>query len=961
MGTLGLAHGMVGCARGQVALGTPLAAPELDALPQTTGTANMPVSGTRAAHTSVTALFAGGVSQQLALAGDAHGTTWSGTLQLAEGLNQFVLVAQDAAGNTQRSHSYSITYIAAIPGAPAVDNSALGLVYLYTPAGSTPMLTGDKEPTGDIALNGVQAVPADGNTRWQVALQPLQDNVPLNLTLTSTNTVGHTSVPTTLQVHTTSLPPLQLEAYLSPTRQSPLLLQGQNPADTAVHVLWQGQPADDQLRTLDTTHFTFNADLAATGVHDGNVVAAFYPVKDGVRGPFTLATIAYDTVAPAAPSIEQPAAFATAAPYVLPSADSPASLLLVGSLHDAWAHLCIGLDDATGCSITAPAGAQFSVHVPLNPGHNAVTVRAVDAAGNASSSTTTDVYVPVAPSAILQSPNAYAYVQGDSIVVAGRIALTPEDGAVARHAPELGLAAVQVCLGAGACQSAELEGNTFSAVVPLTGLPSGAQQITVQAVNALGVSYMARIGGTAPPPGVTPGTPSFSAAPFYYATQTPTWLNGAEGAILAARVPRMAVDATGTVHVVWEDYCTNNGGSCVVSPTGSVGPDIFYTTRSASGVWASSIRTLSFTDTQDGQSREPTIAVDQAGLVHVAWSDNGLATGSMRNTYGIFHRTIDPGTGALSAIDQVAGRDGHCAKQPHLAANTYGHGPGVHLTWQREKTQANGAVRNDIYYAAWQGNLPVQPNQTAGAWSQPLQLTRDSNATLAQRPQVAMGPDQHVSIAWHGCQGPACLSSAARQDVFVVDVADPNTIDTLGPVTVTDSPADRGGLMPRLFIAPDNTRYIVWQGRSETGGANPAIAQIFMRQYRGRSPDVRAPAAVWLSAGQTLPARVPTADLGRDGTFAIAWSQRIPGTQRASQIMLRQGHLDRGLAGGATQLGPRSDIVVHIDAVVDPSDPRLTHLAWDNVAAFADSAAASNSITAPAHLGAWYLKQPGPN
>jgi hypothetical protein len=876
------------------------------------------LSGTRPPNTHISVRFADGAVQILATAGDTANTTWSGTVHLAEGNNAFVLIAQDTAGNVYTSAPYSIVRNAVPPAAPSVDGAYLGQVFVYTADSGAPMLSGSKDANTSISINGATPIALDAQTSWHYSLPPLDAQTPLSLSLQSTNRAGQTSTATSIEVRLSTLPPVALDAVASPTNAPTLTLSGSHQAGATVHAFWQDQSIDTLVTAPDATHFAFAVPLRKTGILDGVLEAVVYQSAAGARSPYSLVPITYDVVPPLGPVVAAPINFGQSAPIVIPGQQTPTNLQIAGSLPESGTTLCIGLGAMTPCAVRQGPADTFAITLPLQPGDNLIVVSAIDAANNYSIPQLSHVYVTTPPVFVIDSPDAAALLGGESVAVTGHVYLDPADAQLPSAAAAMAIAFVEVCVDEVTCESADVQGSSFSTVLPLASLNSGSHTISVHGTTRSGTNYIA-------------DSQSPGALTLTYLATAPVWLNGAQSIVLGARAPQVAVDKAGTAHIVWEDFCPNLGAKCPVATTGSVGPDIFYTSRSAAGVWADAVRSLSDNGAADGQSRTPSIAVDGAGFVHVAWSDNGSVVQSPNNNYGILHRTLDPTTGAWSRVDIVAGQDGYHAKQPQLASNTYASTAQIHLTWQRASLPAQTPPVRDIYYARQQAAPPLVDNATFGTWSTPLRVTADANTGIAAFANAAQGPDGHVSVVWQECRGSACTQSPQVHSVRLIDVLNPNSIDALGSIVVNDSLTDRDGVQPTVNVTPDNSRHVIWQGLAETGGADPNIAAIFGRTYRGRAPDPRQPAALWLSQGQTSVAGAPFITGGADGHFAIAWSQTSVGTSRASRIAVRLGTMTLGPVPGIVLMPDTGGVALHPAVALDPLLPKAAHVVWDNL------------------------------
>ncbi len=80
----------------------------------------------------------------------------------------------------------------------------------------------------------------------------------------------------------------------------------------------------------------------------------------------------------------------------------------------------------------------------------------------------------------------------------------------------------------------------------------------------------------------------------------------------ASYYPSIAVDASGTIHVVWSDYSYGAWGTDI---------EIMYTSNSGSGWSNATVISDDETLWNDGASYYPSIAIDASGSIHVVWFD----------------------------------------------------------------------------------------------------------------------------------------------------------------------------------------------------------------------------------------------------------------------------------------------------------------------------------------------------
>lgn len=211
-----------------------------------------------------------------------------------------------------------------------------------------------------------------------------------------------------------------------------------------------------------------------------------------------------------------------------------------------------------------------------------------------------------------------------------------------------------------------------------------------------------------------------------------------------SRVPQLAVTASGTAHVVWEEdgsiYHTFGSSGAWSTPAETVlgdSPslalgtgddvhlayvsesgdtfDIFYTRWNGSG-WTLPVNVSHTT----GVSTAPAIAFAPGGTLHVVWADN--TGGSVALYHG---QSSDGNTWSTFPVPNGAGSG------PAVAA---GADDILHVAWQSADPTTG---RSDIWYMRLSG----------GSWSLPenISATPDEDSTV---PAIALAPDGTVHIVW---------------------------------------------------------------------------------------------------------------------------------------------------------------------------------------------------------------------
>ena len=183
-------------------------------------------------------------------------------------------------------------------------------------------------------------------------------------------------------------------------------------------------------------------------------------------------------------------------------------------------------------------------------------------------------------------------------------------------------------------------------------------------------------------------------------------------AALHQRYPSLAVDAAGDVHVVWHGQGWGEHASR---------DNIQYRRRTTA--WEAQ---EALTDVAQHQ-RYPSIAVDEAGEVHVAWHGEGWGTRTGHSNIQYRRRTT--AWGPQEAVTDVAAYQ----SPPSLAVDRAGN---VHMMWRGEGWGTNRGYRN------------IQYRRRTTAWG-PQEAVTDVAATQGN-PSIAVDTADNVHVVWHG-------------------------------------------------------------------------------------------------------------------------------------------------------------------------------------------------------------------
>ncbi len=128
-------------------------------------------------------------------------------------------------------------------------------------------------------------------------------------------------------------------------------------------------------------------------------------------------------------------------------------------------------------------------------------------------------------------------------------------------------------------------------------------------------------------------------------------------------------------------------------------------------------------------SRDPHIAIDKYGVVHIVWIDGG-ATGYA--TSYIYHRTFDPSDEAWSVADTISDTRGYCLSNA-IAADIFGN---VHIIWEASVSGHDRVYYRELY--------------TNGEWSNVVELSRGDDARY---PLIVSDSLGGVHAVWHSSYG----------------------------------------------------------------------------------------------------------------------------------------------------------------------------------------------------------------
>jgi len=317
-----------------------------------------------------------------------------------------------------------------------------------------------------------------------------------------------------------------------------------------------------------------------------------------------------------------------------------------------------------------------------------------------------------------------------------------------------------------------------------------------------------------------------------------------------AMYPDIAIDGVGSVHIVWQDNSENYDSDYE--------DDILYR------MWNASLGTFTSTtlisSLSTGAARDPAIAVDNAGNVHVVWMDVTNVFGSGSN-WDIFYRMWNKSTntwwGHSATYDVVTSGESAACEYPAIAVDFKGN---VHVVWTDYNSMNESDGYADIYYKCW--------NATRRVWGS-LRLVSSESTSYAQYPSIATDTKGNVHVAWEDYTN---LDGDSYYDIFYK-----NWNATTGSWTVTkviSSQSTYSAYKPSIAVDGLGNVHITWYDSTNIYGSG-TDNDIFYRMWNITT-------GVWrghvnttdvVSGGSAYDSIYPQVDADALGNVFVVWEE----------------------------------------------------------------------------------------
>ncbi|MBA7506951.1 hypothetical protein ES706_05666 [subsurface metagenome] len=364
-----------------------------------------------------------------------------------------------------------------------------------------------------------------------------------------------------------------------------------------------------------------------------------------------------------------------------------------------------------------------------------------------------------------------------------------------------------------------------------------------------------------------------------------------------SRGPTIAVDGSGNVHIAWTEG-TKNGGS-------GMDVDIFYKRWNPTTATWTTTEVVSTEST--GDSRGPTIAVDGSGNVHIAWFGDANYGGSGSDN-DIFYKRWNAATATWTTIEVVSTESTDYSRDPTIAVDGSGN---VHIAWD-DVTNFNGSgTDGDIFYkrwnattAAWTTTEVVSTESTVNSWCPTIAADGSGNVHIAWTEGTkngGSGTDQGIFYKrWNATTATWTTSEEVSTESTNYSCVQTLATDGSGNVHIAwnDVPTGHGGseLAWDIFYKRWNATTATWTTSEEVstgrsfyptiavdGSGNLHIAWYDITNYGGSGTDLdifykrwNATTATWtttevVSTESTDNSYDPTIAVDGSGNVHITW------------------------------------------------------------------------------------------
>ena len=233
-----------------------------------------------------------------------------------------------------------------------------------------------------------------------------------------------------------------------------------------------------------------------------------------------------------------------------------------------------------------------------------------------------------------------------------------------------------------------------------------------------------------------------------------------------------------------------------------------------STIWMWNTTEVVSTESTDASSW-PSIAVDSAGNIHVAWYDDTDYAGSGIDM-DIFYKHWDASTSAWTTTEVVSTESTGGSHTPSLATDSAGN---IHIAWQDYTDYAGAGGDEDIFYKRW--------DHSSLTWTT-TEVVSTESTLYADFSSLVVDSAGNIHVAWN--DGANYAGSGIDMDIFYKHWDASTSSWTLTEVVSTESTEPSGS--PSLVVDTVGNIHVVWKDLTDYTGAG-TDGDIFYKIYAG--------------------------------------------------------------------------------------------------------------------------------
>jgi hypothetical protein len=256
----------------------------------------------------------------------------------------------------------------------------------------------------------------------------------------------------------------------------------------------------------------------------------------------------------------------------------------------------------------------------------------------------------------------------------------------------------------------------------------------------------------------------------------------------------------------------------------------------------------------DANSRDPSIAIDTSGNIHVVWEDasNYMSSGYQ---WDIFYRQWIMSTQSWSTTEVVSNTSTDGADSPQVAVDSQGT---VHVVWRDQTNYFKAGSDFDIIHSK---RSPV-----TNEWST-IALVSLSSTDNSETPDVAVDPSDNVHIIWTD-ETDDYLSNGVDKDIFYRMWN--ATSSNWGSVELISSESDASSYYPSIEADQLNNLHVVYSDESNIQGSG-SDSDIIYKHYDANLQTWSTPVVISYNNSNTQFSHIPVVKTSPEGSLHIVW------------------------------------------------------------------------------------------